>query len=236
MESASRKSMHPLIATAAIAVIVFSAVGVAAIMGLIPTSKSKPEQVVTREVQPPVAAAPAPAVQKPSPPVARSAAPATPAPTRPAAQRAAAPIEPVRTPEPMAYPSQRDPARVAAAERPAPIPRPICVDCGTVESVREVKQAGEGSGVGAVAGGVAGAVVGRQIGGGRGRDLATIAGAVGGAVAGHQVEKHVKSGVVYEITVRMEDGSVRTLTESTPPTWRAGDRVRIQDGRLTTQS
>ena len=123
----------------------------------------------------------------------------------------------------------------APVERSAPAPRPICYDCGVVESVREVKQAGEGSGVGAVAGGVAGAVLGRQIGGGRGRDLATVAGAVGGAVAGHQVEKHVKSSVVYEISVRMEDGSLRSITESAPPTWRAGDRVRVQGDRLTTQ-
>jgi len=101
--------------------------------------------------------------------------------------------------------------------------------------VREVKQAGEGSGVGAVAGGVAGAVLGRQIGGGRGRDIATVAGAVGGAVAGHQVEKHVKSSVIYEITVRMEDGSMRSITESAPPAWRPGDRVRVQGDRLTTQ-
>jgi hypothetical protein len=32
--------------------------------------------------------------------------------------------------------------------------------------------------------------------------------------------------------VRMSDGSVKTLTSSTQPTWKAGDRVRLQSGRI----
>ena len=243
MESTPSKSIHPLLATAAVAVTVFSVIGIGAITGFIPTSKSSPEQIAAPSAQSPVAH-PAPVAQQPLPSAPKSAAvqqpaakvqpPApTQAPARPVAQRPVAQPVPVQEPARVETPVWREPVRVAAAERSAP--RPICLDCGTVESVRETKQAGEGSGIGAVAGGVAGAVVGRQVGGGRGRDLATIAGAVGGAVAGHQVEKHVKSAVLYEITVRMDDGSFRTITESSPPTWRAGDKVRVQDGRLTTQ-
>ena len=244
MDASPRKSIHPLVATAAIAVIIFSAVGIGAITGVIPTSKSNQQPVSTVTEQP--VTPPAPAIQTPQPnmhPSVTAPAPKaqTPAPARPVAQRPAAQPAPVeerapaheRAPE---APVAREPApRVAAAERTAPAPRPICYDCGIVESVREIKQAGEGSGVGAVAGGVAGAVLGRQVGSGRGRDLATVAGAVGGAVAGHQVEKHVKSSVVYEISVRMEDGSRRSITESASPTWRPGDRVRVQGDRLTTQ-
>jgi hypothetical protein len=50
----------------------------------------------------------------------------------------------------------------------------------------------------------------------------------------------VKSGVVYEISVRMEDGSMRIMTESNPPTWRAGDerafRRQINAARLAGNS
>jgi outer membrane lipoprotein SlyB len=243
MDATSRK-IHPLVATAAVAVIIFSAVGIGAITGVSPTSKSNSERVDQRHEQPPMSQAP-PAVQQPLPnpprtaaapePAPRTQAPApVQAPPKPVAQRPVAQPKPVHEPAPEPVVIQDQP-RVAAAERSAPQPRAICYDCGTIESIREIKQAGEGSGVGAVAGGVAGAVLGRQVGGGRGRDLATVAGAVGGAVAGHQVEKHVKSSVVYEITVRMDDGSIRALSQAQPPTWRAGDKVRVQGDRLTTQ-
>lgn len=36
----------------------------------------------------------------------------------------------------------------------------------------------------------------------------------------------------YQIQVRMSDGSVKTLTYGTAPAWKAGDRVRLQNGRL----
>ena len=36
----------------------------------------------------------------------------------------------------------------------------------------------------------------------------------------------------YQIRVRMSDGSERTVTYANPPAWKAGDRVRMQNGRL----
>jgi hypothetical protein len=36
----------------------------------------------------------------------------------------------------------------------------------------------------------------------------------------------------YQIQVRMSDGSVKTVTYSTAPAWKAGDRVRLHNGRL----
>lgn len=235
METTSRKSLHPLVATAAIAIIILSVVGIGAITGFIPTSKSTPDPNAAPIAQPEVASPPAgaPAAQQQTakavaPAPVQQTAPHPAAPASPPAPAAAQPPAPVAAAQPPAPP-------VAAAEPPAAQPKPICVDCGTVESVREIKQAGDGSGLGAVAGGVAGAVLGNQVGGGTGRRIATVAGAVGGAVAGHQVEKHVKSNTVYEISVRMDDGNVRSFTEANPPSWRAGDKVRVQDGRLTTQ-
>jgi outer membrane lipoprotein SlyB len=52
-----------------------------------------------------------------------------------------------------------------------------CANCGTVESVNEVKKEGKGSGLGAVGGAVAGGLLGNQFGGGKGKTAMTVAGA-----------------------------------------------------------
>jgi outer membrane lipoprotein SlyB len=101
-----------------------------------------------------------------------------------------------------------------------------------VESVREVKQQGEGSGLGAVAGGVLGGVLGHQVGGGTGKKVATVAGALGGAFAGHQVEKSARSATKYEVLVRFEDGGTQVVTQDQAPVWRAGDKVRVANGAI----
>ena len=55
----------------------------------------------------------------------------------------------------------------------------------------------------------------------------------GVVVAVRPVQLKAKTVTVrYQIRVRMSDGSVKTLTSSTPPAWKAGDRVRLQNGRL----
>jgi len=89
---------------------------------------------------------------------------------------------------------------------------------------------GEGSGVGAVAGGVVGGVIGNQFGHGTGRTAATVLGAAGGALAGHEVEKNVRTRTAYRVTVRMDDGSYRTFSQTAPA--RLGERVRVADGTL----
>jgi outer membrane lipoprotein SlyB len=230
MESVqSRSPMSPLLIAAAIAVIVFCATGVAAIMGWIPTtgagsSASEPQaqaplqqedksakQASTGQVKAPVQPAKAQAQPKAQP-------------------QSVAQVQTKVQPQPVA---QAEP-RVEEPPRPTQMAaaKPTCRDCGVIEAVREIEKAGEGSGLGAVAGGVVGGVAGRQVGGGRGRDLATIAGAVGGAVVGHQIEKHVKKATVFQITIRFEDGTFRTLTQAEAPSWRAGDRVKIVDGQI----
>jgi len=105
-----------------------------------------------------------------------------------------------------------------------------CAECGVVESVREIETKGEGSGLGAVGGAVVGGVLGNQVGGGRGQDVMTVVGAVGGAMAGNEVEKRVKSTKSYSITVRLDDGSSRVISEANAPTWRAGDKVKVVNG------
>lgn len=159
--------------------------------------------------------------------------PAPAAATTPAVQ--AAPVATAATPAvaPAPIPATTSAAAEAAVPMPpvaAPVPAPVCKNCGVVESVQAVKVKGEGSGVGAVAGGVLGGVLGNQVGGGSGKTAMTVLGAAGGAYAGHQVEKNVNSTTVYSVRLRMDDGSVRTLQQSVPPA--VGAKVRVEGSTL----
>jgi outer membrane lipoprotein SlyB len=107
-----------------------------------------------------------------------------------------------------------------------------CAECGVVESVREIDAKGQGSGLGVVGGAVVGGLLGNQVGGGRGKDVMTVVGAVGGAMAGNEVEKRVKATKSYEVTVRLNDGSSRVISEASAPSWRAGDKVKVVNGRI----
>lgn len=135
---------------------------------------------------------------------------------------------------PEAKPVEKPVAKVSPKASPAPAPKvaaaPVCHDCGVIESVRAVTKKGEGSGVGAVAGGVIGAALGNQVGGGNGRKAMTVIGAVGGGVAGHEIEKRAKSTTVHQVTIRMDDGSVRTLEQASAPA--VGARVQVEGGKL----
>ncbi len=105
------------------------------------------------------------------------------------------------------------------------------VRMGTVDSVRAVKISsnnGQPSGLGAIGGGALGAVAGSAIGGGRGSILTGIVGGLAGAVAGNAVENStaVRDGV--EITVRLDNGDLRAITQSaTGEIFRAGERIRL---------
>ena len=117
----------------------------------------------------------------------------------------------------------------------APRAEAACDNCGTVVETKTIKKEGEGSGVGAVAGGVLGGVIGHQIGSGRGNTAATVVGAGAGAYAGHQVEKNQKSTTTHQVLVKMDDGKSRTFNFSQATSYRAGDKVKIVDGKLTRQ-
>ncbi|UCH16899.1 MAG: glycine zipper 2TM domain-containing protein [Burkholderiales bacterium] len=105
-----------------------------------------------------------------------------------------------------------------------------CTNCGIVEGVRPVQRKGEGTGVGAVAGGVIGGALGSRMGAGNGRTAMTVLGAVGGGVAGHEIEKRARSETVYEVQVRMDDGTLRTFTRAEAPA--PGARVQIEGQQL----
>ena len=130
-------------------------------------------------------------------------------------------------------------AAVATAPEPVPVPVPVpvCTVCGRVESVRTVQYAAPATGVGAVAGGVLGGVLGNQIGHGGGRTAATVIGAVGGGYAGHTIEKRTRTETRYQVSVRMDDGRLRTVeTRTAPPIGKPvtlqGQVLKPADGRV----
>lgn len=212
METQQSKSPHPLMWVAAIALIVFCAAGVAAVMGWIPTSLGQPDDAALAAQ---VKAKPAPVKVAPAKVAAAPAAPQRDW-RREAQERDAR--------------QQRDARRDRRAQAAAPVAAAPCAECGVVQSVREVEVKGAGSGLGAVGGAVAGGVLGSQVGRGDGTKIATVIGAVGGAVAGNEIEKRVKTSKSYEITVRFDDGSSRVITEASAPTWRSGDKVKVVNG------
>lgn len=107
-----------------------------------------------------------------------------------------------------------------------------CGNCGVVESIREVEVKGQGTGLGMAVGGVAGGLLGNQIGHGGGRAVATVAGAAGGAYVGNEIEKSSRTQTAYRVTVRMEDGTYRTVTQRSHPGYAVGERVKVVDGTI----
>jgi hypothetical protein len=132
------------------------------------------------------------------------AAPAKPAP---------APAKKVVKPEP-----RPAPAPSTAGVSPAPAPAPavaVCAVCGAVESVTPIERSSkpDGPGIGAVAGGVLGAVL--------------------GGFAGNAIEGKVRRETVYQVGVRMEDGSIRMVEVANAPS--VGSRVTVEGGTLRTR-
>lgn len=122
----------------------------------------------------------------------------------------------------------RAPVAAPVPVQVARAPAAVCGDCGTVLSVSQVQRAAPASGVGVVAGGVVGGVLGNQVGGGTGRAVATVLGAVGGGWAGNEVEKRVRQNTHYQVRVRMDDGSIRTLEQN--QSLAVGTPVLVQGG------
>ena len=188
IEPRSGNFPQALIWIAGIALTLFCAVGIAAVMGWIPNSMGGSGDAAAVQAQSANTAAPAVAKARKAKPVERAA--------------------------------------------PVPVAAATCAECGVIESVREIAAKGKGSGIGAVGGAVVGGLLGNQVGGGRGKDVMTVVGAVGGAVAGNEVEKQVKATKSYEVTVRLNDGSSRVISEASAPSWRTGDKVKIVNGAI----
>ena len=179
--------IHPLMAAAAVSVIVVSLAGAAAITGILPNSHSAPEAgAPSTQANPAYAAAPAlpmaadatapqglqPAQGAYAQPTVASAQPApAPAPTiikETVIKEVPAKPAPHHTTHHTSYAQNDAPAYRQPAPQPAPQPaQPNYVAIGT--------------------GAVVGGLLGNQVGSGNGRKLATVAGIIGGGMLGNQI-------------------------------------------------
>lgn len=200
------KRLHPLLTAAAVSLIVFSGVGVAALTGVLPLSRGSNEPVLAPEVQKPIEHT----VTMPAPSGITAA--------------------------PAAKPKPRPVARAVAPRPPAPAPVPATAPlpgvAAVVETVREVEESPDNTIAGPVIGGIAGAVLGHQVGSGRTRTVATAVGAGAGILGGRMIEKKVRAEKTWQTTVRLEDGSTQSFKSEAQPAWHAGERVRVVDGQI----
>jgi len=109
------------------------------------------------------------------------------------------------------------------------------VRMGYVESVRDVTidkgQTGVGTAAGAALGGIA---AGSNIGGGNGSIAAGIVGAVAGGLIGQKIEQSNSQKRGLEITVKLDSGELRAITQDADESFRVGERVRLlSNGRTT---
>lgn len=214
MES-QKRTLHPLLTAAAVSLVVFSAVGVAAITGLIPVSKGSVKD------EAPLAVVEAPAPAPASAPV------TTPRPAKKkAVHNAPKPLPaPAPAPAPVTYEPVAQAPQAVEVQKPAVKPGVL----GTVETVREVVEDGKAKGIGAVTGGVVGAVLGHQL---NDSKLVTLVGGAAGAFIGNEAEKRQRATKHWELTVRLDDGRTQTITSPAAPFWHPGNRVRLLDGKL----
>ena len=123
------------------------------------------------------------------------------------------------------------PAVKSSASRPRVLSSSsaACADCGVVESIRAVETKGKSSGLGAIGGALVGGILGNQVGRGDGRTAATVVGAGAGAYAGNEIEKNTNKSVIYQVRVRMNDGTYRTVREGAQPSLAVGQKVRVTE-------
>ncbi len=104
---------------------------------------------------------------------------------------------------------------------------------GVVDRIEVVRKGDPNHIAGTVIGGIIGGLIGHQIGRGAGNTAATIAGAAGGAYAGNQVQRRSRGAdETFRVTVRMDDGSWRTIAHDNITDLRTGDRVRVEGDHL----
>jgi hypothetical protein len=84
-----------------------------------------------------------------------------------------------------------------------------CGVCGVVETVREVTLGEFKHKVSTVSG----------------EGIAIFLGMLNGRLSNAPVK-------IYEVAVRLQDGSMRVLREGTPPSWKPGDHVKVMAGRI----
>jgi outer membrane lipoprotein SlyB len=214
METLQKMRIHPLAAGAAVAVIIASGVGIAAMTGHLPGSNAE-SSAVGQYSPAPVAAVPVESAEH------RAA--------RDQGAREEAARQDAREQ------AERDRVRqqqMAAAPQQPLAQATNCANCGVVESVNSYQQHPSKSVVGMVGGGVVGALVGNQFGHGTTNTIATVGGAAGGAYLGNEVGKKVQTTTHYRVVVRMDGGGTKTVSYAAQPGFSVGSHVRVENGRL----
>ncbi|MFZ6850007.1 glycine zipper 2TM domain-containing protein [Undibacterium sp. RuRC25W] len=221
-DNQENKHIHPLVAGAAVSVILASLVGVAAMTGILPSSNSTTKQDVASATSASNVASTAVAISASGAAVPASSVGAN---LPPSEQQAVGTVATSTI--------RQNNASNASQSQNSPQAQKVCQSCGIVESIRAVEQQeAQSSGLGAVAGAVLGGVLGHQVGNGNGRTLATVAGAVGGGYAGNAVEKRTHTNTVYEVKVKMDNGHYRTFNSTAQPTYHEGEHVHINHGNV----
>ncbi|MBU1358374.1 MAG: glycine zipper 2TM domain-containing protein [Gammaproteobacteria bacterium] len=120
-----------------------------------------------------------------------------------------------------------------------PIARGPYIEYGHVANIEVLRTETGGTGTsggGAIAGGLVGGALGNQFGGGSGRAAATALGLVGGALLGNSIEAHNNGPRAYQsyrVSVETDTGAYRAFDVPSPGDLRIGDRVRIDNGRIS---
>ena len=127
------------------------------------------------------------------------------------------------------------PSNSGSVYTPGQAQREQTVRMGVVESVRQVTIEKAPSGVGAVAGGVVGGVAGSSVGGGKGSTIASVLGAVAGGLAGQAIEGGVGRKAGVEVTVKLDNGELRAITQEADEVFKPGERVRLLSGTGVTR-
>jgi outer membrane lipoprotein SlyB len=121
------------------------------------------------------------------------------------------------------------PATMAATDPSAPPDGDKCDRCGKVETIKQVKVTDQWTPLGSTAssatdGNPSGVAV-YQIGKGFTNQGQVLLGAAGGG--SYRTKPNVLNASRWEVSVRMDDGGNRTVTQNYEPMLREGDRVRV---------
>lgn len=105
---------------------------------------------------------------------------------------------------------------------------------GVVLAITEHEAADATSGmVGAIGGALVGGWLGSQVGGGTGQVIAATTGSVIGSVAGGSAASKASAKLVWQVSIRFEDGIDRSFSVDQRPNYRPGDRVAVSNGTIS---
>lgn len=105
---------------------------------------------------------------------------------------------------PVAAAAQSAPAQAPNAAK-ASARKPVCVECGQVTGIREIKP----------------------------RGATTVVASVGGHVASQEIARQLREAQqVHEVSVRMDSGGTQVLRFANRPALDVGDKVRVRNGRV----